>query len=131
MKRFYFIITIILSCGLPMFGQEPADTLKSKQLDEVVVSAKLLERKGNEDIITVTKSMREGTKNVGELLGRVTGVFYNPLTTDLQYLGSKNILILVDGVEKTLITSNCSALNDSTKLKSQICPQESMPVMMR
>lgn len=100
MKRFYFIITIILSCGLPMFGQEPADTLKSKQLDEVVVSAKLLERKGNEDIITVTKSMREGTKNVGELLGRVTGVFYNPLTTDLQYLGSKNIIILVDGVEK-------------------------------
>lgn len=78
----------------------PADTLASKRLDEIVVTAELLKRKGNEDIITVTKAMREGTRNAGELLGRVSGVFYNPLTTELQYMGSKNILILVDGVEK-------------------------------
>ena len=76
------------------------DTLASKRLDEIVVTAELLKRQGNEDIITVTKAMREGTRNAGELLGRINGMFYNPLSTDLQYMGSKNILILVDGVEK-------------------------------
>lgn len=67
----------------------PADTLASKRLDEIVVTAELLKRQGNEDIITVTKAMREGTRNAGELLGRINGMFYNPLSTDLQYIGVK------------------------------------------
>lgn len=65
------------------------DTLASKRLDEIVVTAELLKRQGNEDIITVTKAMREGTRNAGELLGRINGMFYNPLSTDLQYIGVK------------------------------------------
>lgn len=76
------------------------DSIMSKQLDEVQVSASLNRREGNKDIITITNAMREGTHNSGELLGKVAGVMYNPLTTELSYLGSKNIVVLVDGVQK-------------------------------
>lgn len=76
------------------------DSIMSKQLDEVQVTANLNRREGNKDIITITKAMREGTHNSGELLGKVAGVIYNPLTTELSYLGSKNIVVLVDGVQK-------------------------------
>lgn len=76
------------------------DSIMSKQLDEVQVSANLNRREGNKDIITITNVMREGTHNSGELLGKVAGVMYNPLTTELSYLGSKNIVVLVDGVQK-------------------------------
>lgn len=72
-----------------------ADTLK-----EVVVMSELSTRMGNEDIFIVTNNMRKGTKNAGELLGKINGVFYNPVTTDMSYLGSKNIIFLVDSVEK-------------------------------
>lgn len=85
---------------LDSINSNTPDSIICDTLQEVIVSAELLKRRGNEDIITVTKSMRDGTKNTGELLGRISGVFYNPMTTDLQYMGSKNILVLVDGVEK-------------------------------
>lgn len=71
-------------------------------LPDVVVSAELETRRGNEDIIVVTKTMRKGTHNAGELLGKVNGMQYNPMTTDLTYMGSKNIVVLVDSVEKDL-----------------------------
>lgn len=77
------------------------DSIVCDTLADVDVSEELLKHNGNEDIITVTKSMRKGSKNTGELLGRISGAFYNPMTTDLMYNGSKNILILVDGVEKS------------------------------
>lgn len=79
---------------------DQVDTIKAKEIGEVVVSAELVKRKGKEDVITVTKRMREGTKNAGELLAKVPGVFFNPLNFDLKYRGSKNVLILVNGVEK-------------------------------
>ncbi len=78
----------------------PADTVNPIHLDELIISADLRKREGNKDIITFTKDMREGTRNTGELLGKVPGVFYNPLSTEIIYRGSKNILVLVDGVEK-------------------------------
>ncbi|MDE6026787.1 MAG: outer membrane beta-barrel protein [Muribaculaceae bacterium] len=76
------------------------DSVSAKSLDEVVVTKSLTEHEGNKDIITVTDAMRKGTKDTGELLGRIPGVHYNPITTDLLYQGSGNVLILVDGVEK-------------------------------
>lgn len=76
------------------------DTIGTQVLDEVVVSAELQKRVGNEDIITFTKKMRDGTKNTGELLGRIPGMFFNPLSSELLYRGTKNVIILVDGVEK-------------------------------
>ena len=76
-------------------GEEPTEDLQ-----EVVVTKSLNEREGNKDIITVTKSMLEGTRDTGDLLGRIPGVHYNPITTELLYKGSGNVLILVNGVEK-------------------------------
>ena len=80
--------------------KEKTDSVSAKSLDEVVVTKSLTEHEGNKDIITVTSAMRKGTKDTGELLGRIPGVHYNPITTDLLYQGSGNVLILVDGVEK-------------------------------
>lgn len=78
------IIAAVIAVANPAYGQDvetaemadstrsvtnEPDTLASKRLDEIVVTAELLKRQGNEDIITVTKAMREGTRNAGELLG--------------------------------------------------------------
>lgn len=80
--------------------QEDADSVTTQSLDEIVITKALTEHEGNRDIITVTEAMRKGTKDTGDLLGRISGVYYNPITTELLYRGSDNVLILVDGVEK-------------------------------
>ena len=80
--------------------EEAPDTTSVKDLDELVVAKSLIEQEGNRDIITVSESLRKGAKDAGELLGRLPGVHYNPITTDLLYKGSGNVLILVNGVEK-------------------------------
>lgn len=116
MKGFvkYILLTIFVAICVPICFSSPtysatdsinsniaaADTLMSKQLEEVTVAADLNRVEGNKDIITITKAMREGTHNSGELLGKVAGMMYNPLSTELTYRGSKNVIVLVDGVQK-------------------------------
>lgn len=90
-----------LTGGIDSLGVIVGDTLKNpKQLGEVTVAADLNRSEGNKDIIMITKAMREGTHNSGELLGKVAGMMYNPLSTELTYRGSKNIVVLVNGVRK-------------------------------
>lgn len=79
---------------------EATDTFKTVSLEEIVVKANLVNREGRKDIYTVTKTMREESRNAGELMGKIPGVFYNPLSTEIIFRGSQNIIILVDGVEK-------------------------------
>lgn len=74
----------------------------SDTLPEIIVVSELIKRRGNEESFVVTKNMRKGTHNAGELLGKINGVFYNPVTTDMSYLGSQNIIVIVDSVEKDL-----------------------------
>lgn len=71
-----------------------------KELHEVVVESSNVKTIGNEDIVTVSRKMRRGTGDAAELMGRLPGAFYNPATRELLYLGSKNIIILVDSIEK-------------------------------
>lgn len=96
MKVKYILLTIFVAICVPICFSSPtysatdsinsniaaADTLMSKQLDEVTVAADLNRVEGNKDIITITKAMREGTHNSGELLGKVAGMMYNPLSTE-------------------------------------------------
>ena len=71
-----------------------------KELGEVVVEGSVVQRRGNEDVWTITQKMRENTNNAGELLGKIQGAYYDPVSRELSYMGSKNIIILVDSIEK-------------------------------
>lgn len=77
-----------------------SDSLKTVLLEEIEVNADLVKRDGNKEVYKVTKSMRENTHNAGELLGKIPGILYNPLSTDILFKGSKNVIVIVDGVEK-------------------------------
>ena len=95
----------------PSMITEPNDTatignapdsvsISTKMLDELVVSQKLVSHMGNTDNYVVTKKMLKDVHDTGELLGKIDGAFYNPLSADLTYLGSGNVIILIDSVER-------------------------------
>lgn len=77
------------------------DTVKINELKELVVESELTQSSANEDVITITKKMLEGTLNTGELIGKIPGAYYNPFNKDIQLNGSSNILLLINGVEKS------------------------------
>ncbi len=90
------------------YGAEPVDStavkkpeLKVDTLGEVTVTARLIEHKGNQDTYAVTSRMLKGIHSAGEMLGLLPGVFYNPVDRDLKYLGSGNVKLLIDGVERS------------------------------
>lgn len=93
-----------VASSVPAWGQEAADTTASsvseKALKEVTVTGSTIRTEGNQDIITVTRNMRRGVRDAGELIGRIPGAFHHPVTKEITYMGSKNIIILVDSVEK-------------------------------
>ena len=76
------------------------DTIHFNDLNEFIIEEDLIKRNGNEDVITITKTMLEGVKNTGELLGKLQGIFYDPVSGEILFHGSPNILVLIDGVEK-------------------------------
>lgn len=90
-------------------AQEPADSAKAEadtikysvNLGDVEVRASNVTHKADRDIYAVTPEMKKGIRSAGELLSRVNGVIYNPMTTDISYLGSKNVMILLDSVPKS------------------------------
>lgn len=81
---------------------QKADTLASQvSLGEVVVKASNVTHKGMKDVYVVTPEMKQGIYNAGELLKRVNGIVYDPISRSIEYLGSKNIVILLDSVPKS------------------------------
>lgn len=79
----------------------PSDSIESDvKLGEVVVKASTVKHSGMKDSYLITKSMREGLHTAGELLSRLNGMFYDHASKEVRFLGSKNIVILVDSVEK-------------------------------
>ncbi len=105
------IFAILLASASVCFGQRAdstavkiasADTVQSNvRLKGVEITAQTETHRGLTDSYMVTKQMREGIHSAGELLSRVNGVFYNPLSREIKYLGSSNIVILVDSVQKS------------------------------
>ena len=115
MNKLPGLILLLLSMFFPalMSGSvtEPTDTItdsvgtdtilhSSKKLDEVIVSQNLVSHVGNTDSYVVTKKMLKDVHDTGELLGKIDGAFYNPMSTALSYLGSDNVIILIDSVER-------------------------------
>ncbi|MCD8291446.1 MAG: hypothetical protein LUC91_08095 [Prevotella sp.] len=68
-------------------------------LKQVEVNASNIVHLRDKDVIYITREMRKGSYNTGELLGKVPGMTYNNLTKELRYQGQTKILILVDSLE--------------------------------
>lgn len=79
-------------------GQE-ADSL-SRTLGEVVVEAETVKRVGNHDIVTITREMRKNAYNTVQMLGKLPGMYLDRSSNTLEYMGKKNIKILMDSLEK-------------------------------
>ncbi|MDE5886362.1 MAG: outer membrane beta-barrel protein [Muribaculaceae bacterium] len=77
------------------YNEERVDSLR-----ELVVTQSTISHDGLNDTYLVTKAMRQNARNAADLLGKIAGVHYNPLTAELSYLGSKKVKILVDSLEK-------------------------------
>ncbi len=83
-------------------GKEANDSISEKNLDEVMVVGQTVERRGNKERVTITANMKKGVSNIMEMLGRMNGFQYNYTTQTISYLGSENVKILVDSIEKDL-----------------------------
>lgn len=76
------------------------DSIKQRNLKELTVTAKLESHSGNTDTYFIVEPMLKNLTSAGELLGKLPGIYYNTLDKGLKYLGSDNIALLIDGVEK-------------------------------
>lgn len=73
---------------------------KTRDLKELVVEASNVTRRGNAESYVITKDMRRGSRTAGELLRKINGMHYLPFTEALTYLGSSNVVLLVDSLQK-------------------------------
>lgn len=76
------------------------DTIEGKTLDEIVFVQQTVKHEANRDVFTVTKSLRDGAATAAQMLGRVQGMHYDLVSEAVSYMGSTNIKILVDSIEK-------------------------------
>ncbi|MDE5714319.1 MAG: outer membrane beta-barrel protein [Muribaculaceae bacterium] len=76
------------------------DTVRTDTLPDLTISVSKVSHDATTDSYLVTKEMRRNAHNAGDLLGKIPGIYYNPLTQGLAHLGSRNVMILVDSVEK-------------------------------
>ena len=53
------------------------------------------------DVVRITRAMRKGARNTAQMLGNIPGIDCDYSNNELTYYGSKNILILVDSIEKS------------------------------
>lgn len=82
--------------------EEVADTLAGVTLREVEVQYDNIVHRGNQDFVTITPAMRKNARNIGEVIGRLQGFHYNPISKEIKYLGESNIVYLVDSVKKDI-----------------------------
>lgn len=121
-----FIVSVVLLLGNNLFAATGnsnelvntevdilkmyADTLKakndtfdisySKELDGVTVTAQTVKQDGAKTSMLITKSMRRGCSNMGQLLGNLNNFHYNRALRTLDYNNSSNYIILIDSIEK-------------------------------
>lgn len=103
MHRPLIIALAFLICGILTAKAQSADSQPDSsaiKLSEVTVSASNVKQHGNVMTYTITKQMRKNVNSAGELLGRLTGLYYDPATLAVKYMGSANVVILVDSLER-------------------------------
>lgn len=100
MARKFFFIIFVLATNIPFFALGQNNSGDTTKLKEIVIEGQTVRHQGNQDEYMVTKQLREGTRDAGDLLGRLPGFFYNRLSRALKYQGSGNIKILVDSLDR-------------------------------
>lgn len=92
----------MMSCAmLAQTAAEPRDSVSNVKLPDVVVKGKTVKHKHNGELYTVTDELRKSSADCMELLGRLPGVRYESLTGNLTVMMNSNVLLTVDGVERT------------------------------
>ncbi len=113
-KTFFFLFGLTLS--LPLSAQEAADSAATdsltKELQEVTVQADVVTQRGNQTTYIVTKEMRRGAYDAGDLLANLPDIQYNRITKEVKFAGRNNIKILVDSMEK-----NASYIKELTHIR--------------
>lgn len=93
---FTFFLPIVIGAQ-----EHQTDSIALQQeMHEVIVVGDSIVRYGDRDVVCITKYMRRGSYNTGEMLDKIPGVSYNRVTGDISYLGDKNICLLVDSLPK-------------------------------
>lgn len=93
-------VACALSCIPTVAQTDSTATLDGKSIDEVTVSGRSIKQSGDRTNIFITKEMRRGKTNTGEILGDLPGFYYDMAFNTLTFGGSSNIMILVDSLEK-------------------------------
>lgn len=70
-------------------------------LDSVVITGDNTTHHADRDVVRITRAMRKGARNTAQMLGNIPGIDCDYSNNELTYYGSKNILILVDSIEKS------------------------------
>lgn len=110
MKRLGAFLVVLAVVAGGVLAQIPADSISDglrhtpdslvKRLEEVVVEQSVVRHGSVSDIYTITKQMRAGARDAGELLARINGIGYDYITKNVTYGGSRRVKILVDSVPK-------------------------------
>ena len=73
----------------------------TQTLDSVVITGDNTIHHADRDVVRITRAMRKGARNTAQMLGNIPGIDCDYSNNELTYYGSKNILILVDSIEKS------------------------------
>jgi hypothetical protein len=94
-----FALSVLCAANLEALPND-STTDKDIQLDSVSVVADNITHYADRDVVFITRSMRKGKHNTAQLLSAIPGIDCNYSDNELSYYGRKNILLLVDSIEK-------------------------------
>ena len=72
----------------------------NESLREVSVVASSTRTEGDRTTAFITKEMRRGARNTAQMLGNIRGLTWNAVDNSVEYNGKRNIIVLVDSLEK-------------------------------
>lgn len=106
-RRFLHLLLLII---IPYFtyaqsdstNVSPKDSIyKSVALKEVTISASNLIHRGDMDIWLITDEMRKNTLSTFDLITKIPGMYYDHRHQRIYYNNRDNVLLLIDGKEKS------------------------------
>ena len=101
------LVALLAAMSLTTRAQE-MDTLKvqndsvvwNESLKEVSVVASSIRTEDDRTMAFITKEMRRGARNTAQMLGNIRGLTWNAVDNSVEYNGKRNIIVLVDSLEK-------------------------------
>jgi uncharacterized protein len=98
--RRFITICLLAFLTIDSFAQDNDSIYKNVKITEVVIKGKNVVRYPNKDVWFITDSLRQNTYSVKDLIKKLPKFQYSYVNDKLSYLGSDNILFLIDGKRK-------------------------------